>query len=276
MGKNIKENFDVILEEMFGSDVICYNTLLDATRKDALQKVRYWCRRYDMDYSEVYEDITQIVLLRVWKSSVSQFFRRNGDDTLNTSADEYWYWVQSICKSCACSYAKKLNKYKFNEVPEDENASYCNDEETDTDTKLNVAFNKILNAGGNPYKPLTWLVQSLIVLQNNMTRIEANEEIISDFEKMTLDRMFNYVLSASKQFDWMALDPDAVAKMRKSLDKLHESGKRMGDMRYCDFYMKAGAKKSISDWINRMDGKITENEEKAENDKNNEKKDGDK
>lgn len=272
MGKNIKENFDVILEEMFGSDVMCYDTLLRVTEMDAVKKVRYWCQRYEIDYNEAYQDVTQIVLLRVWKKCVPQFFCRNGRENLNRSADEYWYWVQSICKSCAYSYAKKLYKREFVEVPEDENKPTPEDDESDT-ARLNIGFNVVLNSGGNVYKPLTWLVQALLVLQNNITRIESNEEIINAYENMTLDRMFEYVLRSSKQFDWLALDADGIAKMRKGLDKIHDSGKRMGDMRYCDFYMKAGAKKSISDWVNRMDGKILGNEENDENN-DEEKKDG--
>lgn len=274
MGKNIKENFDVILEEMFGSDKMCFDTLLNVTRMDAIEKVRYWCRRYEIDYSEAYEDVTQIVMLRVWKKCVPQFFCRNGIENLNTSADEYWYWVQSICKSCAYSYAKKLYSREFREVPEDENESAPEIPETDTD-KLNRAFNVVMKAGCNVYKPLTWLVQSLIVLQNNMTRIESNEELISIFENATLDRMFDVVLSASKQFEWMNLDAEGVETIRKGLDKIHESGKRMGDMQYGDFYMKAGAKKSVSDWINRMDAKITDEEEREKKQPEDKKKDAD-
>ena len=120
MGKNIKENFDIILNEMFGSENMCFDTLLEATRKDVVIKARYWCNRYGINYNEAYEDVTQEVLIRVFKTCVTQFFCRNGIENLNISSDEYWYWVQKICRRCACTLAKKMHDGEFVELSEDE------------------------------------------------------------------------------------------------------------------------------------------------------------
>ncbi len=267
MGKNIKENFGVILEEMFGTQTTCFDTLLAATEKDIRIKICADCKNTPvLNHGRIYEEIIQDVLIRVFLTSVPQFFLRAENGELNTSADEYWYWVQRICKNRVRDYfnkyAKKSNSESFISedadedipefqipAPEPENQDYNQEE-------LVRHFNIVMTVGGSVYKPLTWMAQSLLVLRNNQTRIDSNEELIKIFDSMTLDEMFDFILSMAERFDWMYLEKISVEKIRKDLDKIHKSGKRMGDMKYHDFYMADGPKKSISDWVNRMDSKI--------------------
>ncbi len=273
MGKNIKENFDIILKEMFGSDTTCFDTLLAATEKDIRIKICADCKNTPvLNHGRIYEEIIQDVLIRVFLTSVPQFFLRAENGTLNTSADEYWYWVQKICKNRVRDYfnkyAKKGNSESFISEDEDEDTPEIQiaapepENQDYNQEQLVRHFNIVMTSGGNVYKPLTWMAQSLLVLRNNQTRIDSNEELIKIFDNMTLDEMFSLILSMAEKLDWMYLEEASVAKIRKGLDKLHASGSRMGNMQYHDFYMADGPKKSISDWVNRMDAKIKEKERK--------------
>lgn len=269
MGKNIKENFDIILEELFGSETVCYDTLIAATEKDIRIRICADCKNTPvLNHGRIYEEIIQDVLVRVFLTSVPQFFLREENGEINTSPDEYWYWVLSICKNRVRDYfnkyAKKNNSERFIGEDEDEDTPAIEipapePENQDYNQDVLVChFNIVMTSGASVYKPLTWMAQSLLVLRNNQTRIDSNEELIRIFDNMTLDEMFDLILSMAERLDWMYLKKTSVEKIRKDLDKIHQSGKRMGDMKYHDFYMSGGPKKSISDWVNRMDAKIME------------------
>lgn len=270
MGENIKESFDIILKEMFGSDTTCFDTLLSATEKDIRIKICADCKSTPvLNHGRIYEEIIQDVLIRVFITSVPQFFLRSGNGEVNTSADEYWYWVQKICKNRVRDYfnkyAKKGNSESFisededKEIPEIQIAAAEPENQDYNQEELVRHFNVVMTSGSNVYKPLTWMAQSLLVLRSNQTRIDSNEELIRIFDNMTLDEMFDLILSMAERFDWMYFEKASVEKIRKDLDKTHKSGKRVGEMKYHDFYMADGPKKSISDWVNRMDSKIKGN-----------------
>ena len=50
--------------------------------------------------------------------------------------------------------------------------------------------------------------------------------------------------------------------IKSRLDERDDDGRRMGEKVYSDFYMKKGAKASISDWVNLMNNYIVKEEKK--------------
>ncbi len=293
--KHIKEKFPIILEEMFGSDKVCFDTLVEATKQDITPLIISNCRStpcLSRDCAE--DDIIQEVLIQVFTTSVSQFFCRPEKAEMNTSPDEYWFWVKSICKTKTINAFKKIAKNEnrkcfiwrdedgeeeeidiFDTIPDKpeipaHSEPYGSVAQDNAEDMLVDCFNAVMTTGGNVYKPLTWLIQAVFVLKHNMTRIEANDLMEKTLGDKTLSEIFDIILSMSGTISWMYLEPESIDMIYKGLEKKDKSGRRVGDIKYSECYMAAGPKKSYSDWVNREDGQInkkfdeTEDEDKAD------------
>ena len=75
---------------------------------------------------------------------------------------------------------------------------------------------------------------------------------------MTLSEMWTSVTAASARIPWLRISADADARLRKMLAVPFSKDVRYGDMVYADFFMKKGAKASISDWVNRINSGLKE------------------
>lgn len=291
--KHIKEKFPVILKELFGSDVPRFDTLIAATMEDIIPVIYSHCLATPvLNHGGICEDIVQDVLVKVLNTSVPQFFCRPDRAEMNTSPDEYWYWVLRICKNTLHDEfnknAKKDNKERFiwqyeddddnpdpvaeiPDIPEtpEQYVPLSSEARDYIEDKLESCFNIIMTTGGNVYKPLTWLIQSIFVLRHNMTRIEANDLMDRTLGEKTLFEVFEKFLSISATIGWMYLEPESLDEIYKGLEKKDKSGRRVGDYKFKEVYMAAGAKKSYSDWVNREDGQIAKkyNEDKADKEK---------
>ena len=73
---------------------------------------------------------------------------------------------------------------------------------------------------------------------------------------MNLDQMLDFITKQSETIIWLNLNQCQLDDVRKKLDEKDSCGVRTGDKKYSDFYMKKGAKASVSDWVNRMNSRI--------------------
>lgn len=261
------EEFNKIIEELIYSKPACYDTLLYVSRRTLFGSVCKWCSTDSALRGRQYEeDIMQEIQIKLIKKCITDFFKRN--DELNYDPDGFKRWLFKVAVNAKNDFAKKARRIQFIESGElDEKIADNNNQDNiisdESLEKLNKAFKTVINADVRAYKVLTWLAQMIIIVNFNVTKIESNDIIEKKFDSMTLDSMLDLILVESKYISWLTLEQAQVDRLRKKLDKTNKAtGKRMGDMRYSDFYMKKGAKASISDWINRMNNLIRgENEQ---------------
>ena len=80
------------------------------------------------------------------------------------------------------------------------------------------------------------------------------------FEDKRLQEMYEMLLTAAKRIPWLEINQAQNEKILQALRKKRAGDVSYGETRYCDFFMKSNGKpsgkKSISDWVNRMNGLI--------------------
>ena len=102
------------------------------------------------------------------------------------------------------------------------------------------------------------MAQSLCVLLSDRRRLDANRYLVEKFSHMTLDQMYRVVMKAAAKLPWLRISKEQKNKIEEKLRKTARDGVTYGEIPFGEFYMtdKNGAqngKKSISDWVNRLD-----------------------
>ena len=122
--------------------------------------------------------------------------------------------------------------------------------------KLQQASQIVLDARASVYKVLTWLTQAIIIVSGNVSKLESNDIMLRFFENRTLYEMYDFVLKQADGIQWLNISEKHRISLAAALGKEWQDGMSYGNARYRDFFMKKDGvpcgKKSISDWVNRM------------------------
>lgn len=258
------EEFDKMFQEIVGSEYICYDTLLYVSQRMLSASVRRWCYNDPALRGRQYEDdIMQEIQIRLIKNSVTGFFLRNYEP--NYDPEGFKNWIFTVAINVKNDFAKKVRRIQFIEVKE----SDCGGEEyreeellgsEESFERLNNAFKIVMESDSKIYKVLTWVAQLIIIVNSDVTKIESNDILIKQFDSMTLDSMLELIVEQATAVPWLRLEEEMISYVRSRLDEKSPDGRRMGDKLYSDFYMKKGAKASISDWVNRMNNYVVKEE----------------
>lgn len=255
-----KTVFDKMIDEMLSKNGPKFDTMLYIVDTLLANPVRRWCYEDPALRGKQYEDdIMQEIRIRLIKTCIPNFlFRKEG--AINNDPDGFKSWLFRVAMNIRNDFAKKIRKRQFNETEEliDESLSESPESEVSGNEyeRLSFAFSIVLNSGSGVYKVLTWIAQALLVLNCDMTRVDATNELIKRFDSMTINDMYTVIINDAALIPWLRINELQKNSICTELKKLHHSGKIIGEMKYCEFYMKKGSRASISDWVNRMDGLI--------------------
>lgn len=258
------EEFDKMFREIVGAEFICYDTLLYVSQRMLFGSVCKWCYNDPALRGKQYEeDIMQEIQIRLIKNCVTGFFLRNNEP--NYDPEGFKNWIFTLAINVKNDFAKKVRRIQFIEVKELDGESeqsyqeemFSSDESFE---RLNNAFRIVIESDSKVYKVLTWVAQLIIILNSNVTKIESNDILIEQFDSMTLDAMFALVVEQATAIPWLQLERSQILTIKARLDEECSDGCRMGEKVYSDFYMKKGAKASISDWVNRMNNHVVKEE----------------
>lgn len=177
--------------------------------------------------------------------------------------------MNRVADNIILNFSKKVGKRDNAEDSEDK-LEFFTEEELDADNaedrigKLKAAFDTVLNSKTKIYKKLTWLVQSLVVLNCDCTRIEAKDRVLEICEYKPLWEIYRVVLNSAAKIPWIEVTDAQHEKIMAALLKQYDESRCYGEVEYREFFMryqgKPSGKKSISDWINRIDGEISRND----------------
>lgn len=262
-----KEEFDTMVQELLYQESVSFDMLCSIAEKTLRPSVKYWCRTEDCLRGRGYEDdIMQEIYLRLMKTTVAYFLLREGiDGPYNDDPEGFEDWMFRVADNLKRDFANKVRSRDFKtEYIDDPSLASVSDsghtEEDDHTERLMQAFSIVLSADLSVYKILTWLAQFIFILDSNVTKIESNELIISAFENKTLYEMYDMLLSAAKRIPWIVITQQQNEKILAALRKKREDGVSYGETVYKNFFMKhsgeVSGKKSISDWMNRMNNMI--------------------
>lgn len=182
---------------------------------------------------------------------------------INRDPDDFQSWMFKVAQNIKRDTANALRRQNFNirsfeddeidQIPdflEDEGEILYRQE------KLAKAFELVLNSDAKIYKVLTWLAQSLFIIQHDITKIESTGEIIKEFSEKSLFEMRDIIFRSAYYIPWLTISQAQMDKIDRALNTVFREDKLTGEIQYKDFFMNKGGKASISDWVNRMNRMI--------------------
>lgn len=277
-----REEFDTMVNELLYKEPISFDMLCVIAEKVLRPTVVNWCKAEEALRGRGYEDdIMQEVHLRLIKTTVSYFLLRKGiEGEYNDDPEGFEDWMFLVAKNIKRDFASRIRNRDFNTDEITDDIPSGEDIAEEYEERLREAFTIVISSDAGIYKILTWLAQFIFILEYNVTKIKSNELIIKAFEDKTLYDMYEMLLSASNKISWMTVTSEQNEKILDALRKKCDSGVSYGETRYKDFFMKhngeVSGKKSISDWMNRMNGMVKRKTDslKDTNEKNSNKVEG--
>lgn len=279
-----RAEFDVMVNELLYSTPVSFDMLCSIAEKTLKPSVVNWCKTEECLRGRGCEDdIMQEIHLRLMKTTVDYFLLRDDiEGPYNDNPEGFEDWIFFVAKNIKRDFANKIRNRDFSTDDIDDSAieeilssDYEDGTEENVD-RLKQAFSIVLSSDVGIYKVLTWLAQFVFILDENVTKIKSNELIIAAFEEKTLYDMYDMLLNASKKIPWIVVTKEQNEKILCALRKKREGSVSYGETKYKNFFMKhngeVSGKKSISDWVNRMNDMIRRQIEDPETEKKGKKK----
>ncbi len=263
-----EEEFDTIVNELFYRGKAKFDTLIHVVDRAFCKSVEYWCNNTDiLKGGYHHEDVMQEIRIRVVQKAVTMFFKREElGGEINYDPLGFQKWLYTVVRNEKISYYKRILRQRNPMSWDDETVQRVVEglvhnvedsfSEMQTRESLEEAFKIVIESDARPYTVLTWIAARLFFIKVTERGGEISELIDAVFAEKTLYEMRDMLFEAAETVSWMKLTEKGKDKINKALDEPYNEVCAYGDMRYFDFYMKKGAKSSISDWINKMDNII--------------------
>ena len=262
-----QEEFDRMTQEVLYTKPSCYDTLCEMAQRLLEPMVAGWCRKDPVLRGRGFEgDVLNDILLHLMKTVVHGFLLRDDiQGAYNNDPEGFERWMSLVAHNRQRDFADRIRRADFrtaseealNEVGvcdetfEERNAHLC---------QLRKAFHIVMSADAGVYKVLTWLAQMIFIAEKDLAHHKANALIVTVFENKTLFEMYGMILAASRRVSWMTITPQQHQRVMDALHKPWDDNLTYGEVKYGAFFMKyrgeVAGKKSVSDWIHRMNGVI--------------------
>lgn len=259
-----EQDFDTMLCELFSKPAV-FDMLYRITRIELEPSIKklvsgsYYLRVF---YSA--EDLLQDVCAKVIQKALTRFFLKNGPNgEVNRDATGFCAWLHTVAKNEGLDRIKKIketqgldksNDFTNGSIPDIRSAKRVPE---NTKEDLQNAFDIILSSKNiSIYKSLTWLAQSIFLLTYDISRIEANSLLLTEFENKTLFQLYESIVRNAVYLPWLTLTDTQKDIINRALNEPYDEKRVYGEVTYYEFFMSKGGKASISDWINRLDTKI--------------------
>ncbi len=256
------EEFNIMLDQLLYNQQVSFDMLIQIAEKTLRSSVNRWCALDEALAGKGYEDdILQEVYIRLIKTAVSSFFLRNGvDGPVNKDMDGFKNWMFKVAMNIKRDFANQVRKVSAHTYQPDDDvvekllriSDILDDPATEREQLLSKAFSIVLDADVQVYKVLTWLAQSLYIVEQDVTKIQSNGLVVERFSQMSLFEMRDMLFAWAEKVSWIQITPEQSAKIEQALQVSDAEGCVYGNMCYSKFFMKKGGKATISDWVNRM------------------------
>ncbi len=257
-----KEEFHIMVDELLYQETVSFDMLCLMAEKTLKPTVIHWCQMDDCLRGRGYEDdILQEIYMRLINTTVDYFLLRNGKNgPVNDNPEGFHSWMFKVATNIKRDFANRVRQddFKTEDFEDLKDSEWAEDEadEADKIECLKQAVNIVLESDASVYKTLTWLAQFVFMLQCDISKIKSNDMIVELFEKKTLNEMYLMIQNAAKKIPWLCIDKLQNKRIEDALNCKWDKDITYGDVEYGTFFMKKGGKKSISDWVNRMNNTI--------------------
>lgn len=256
------EEFNIMLDQLLYNQQVSFDMLIRIAEKTLRSSVNRWCALDEALAGKGFEeDILQETYIRLIKTAISSFFLRNGvDGPVNKDMDGFKNWMFKVAMNIKRDYANQVRKVSAHTYQQDDDvvekllqiSDILDDPVAEREQLLNKAFAIVLDADVQVYKVLTWLAQSLYIVEQDVTKIQSNGLVVEHFSQKTLFEMRDMLFAWAKKVSWLEITPEQSTKIEQALQASDADGCVYGNMCYSEFFMKKGGKATISDWVNRM------------------------
>jgi DNA-directed RNA polymerase specialized sigma24 family protein len=261
------EEFDTMVQEILYQEPSSYDMLCRITVRTVMPLIRKFCSSVPcLKWRGLEEDFAQDVCVLAMSGVVDKFLLKDGVNApVNYAPEGFGPWLNEVARNWILDYIRR-NKGRIT-VPLEEELLLVLGEDTDDiwdleerRERLKKALELVLDAYAGIYKVLTWLAMFTFMLGEDISKIESNDRIVAAFEERTLNEMYEMICAEAVRIPWMQISPERDAAIRKALREPFDEDRTYGEVTYSGFYMKyqgaPSGKKSISDWVNRMNGII--------------------
>lgn len=257
-----EEEFHIMVHQLLYQEPASFEMLCVIAQRTLQSSVYRWCAA-DPYLRGHEDDILQEIYLRLILRTVPSFLLRE-EGKVNLDPAGFRSWMFTVAKNRKQDYAIRLHKFrKHFESCEELVEEEAEEEQQPTDALLAAAVNVVLETDAGIYKTLTWLAQSVFMLQEGMTRIQANRALVDQFSQKDLRSLWELVLSGAQRISWLRITQEQRLRIEAALAEPYDAARSWGQVPYETFFMKKGGRASISDWVNRMDTmikRVTQNE----------------
>lgn len=218
------------------------------------------------------EDVFQNFVIRLTKVTVTGFLLRDGPEgEVNRNAEGFEDWMFTVARNIYRDYVRENVRHSADFGGDGEGVVRLSDGEepedrileeefhTLTADRLREAFCAVIDSDRGVYMILAWLAQSILVLLTDRRRMEVTRVMEAKLSCLTLRQMYGAILKAARRIPWLKISATQKEKIENKLRKTARDGVTYGEIPFREFFMvgKDGlpnGKKSISDWVNRLDG----------------------
>lgn len=278
------EEFDQLISEMENSEK-ADRTLFVIAEKIVKKRLRGLCykTRFLNEFDE--EDIYLSILVRLWKSYVTHFFRnsRVPAGEINNDPEGFQAWIIKITRNEYCRFLSNRMKQLEQEIPLlSERRSKYDDEKNGRENKdverveidnyeleeenINTAialrpmimmlFEVVIDSKKRIYMILSWLSVHVHILDMHMDRINATNQTVLRYSDKKLTDIWKELYSVLRTYDWINISPERINKINTALKRTLSSGELYGNCTLGGFFGKKDGSAVISDWVYRINNYI--------------------
>ena len=263
------EDFDRMAAQLTDKNGASFDMLFSIAERSLRRTVKKLCRLHP----EYEEDVMLEIHMKLIKTAVPKFLLRDGaGKPLNRDPEGFLRWMYTVARHTAINFFQSFERYNGRIVRSDddgdilanlEDTGQSVEEAVEADEQslehrklLNDALNSVLLSGNSIYKILAWLAFSVTML-GVIDRSKVAAIIDNEFSQTTLGGMYDILTAAVGRISWLKPSDEADRRVREKLAESFDGKRPYSEIKFSEFYMKKGAVSTISDWINKVDSKLS-------------------
>lgn len=127
------------------------------------------------------------------------------------------------------------------------------------DKKMKQCLCRVLRSGKSTHRTILWIAYQVLVNLHNVSRSDTEHWIEEKLSDKTIEEIFEYAYRCADRVDWMRLDAEDLAIVRRKLDAIDtkRGGCRVGDIPLREFYYRnKSGHDTLSDWITKFSASL--------------------
>ena len=255
------EEYEVLVYELTEKVPVSFDMLCSIAERSLRNVVKRWCYEDAALRGRNFEDdIMQEIFIRLIKTCVTGFLKRDDrEGKINRNPAEFYSWMFTVAVNIKKDFAKAQRRIDniTTELIENVSAPDCFSLIDDVKKeKISEAFKIAIKANKKVQIVLTWLIQGLLIIRYDITKIEATQWMVDALSDNSLLQIWQRTTEHFQSTPWIKVTEKDVNDFEEKLNKIDDDNIPLKNKQYRAFYMEKGGKATISDWVNRMNSYI--------------------